>query len=287
MKLTEAQIRKIVRLANGDTMSLSSLKGEVFSRMLDDGVIRLVLHGSHKSVMAPDGEKLREYVLSKYNIGNLEEYLTVTGADDVMRSALTKVAGDSKRKSARVLRGFMANSYTAIEAWIGSHKFNIEPTDGVANYIYQWQNFKIPEDVIVVGIENVENFHNIHRQKWLFDGILSSNARLLFVSRYTKNSDLMSWLKNIPNRYIHFGDLDLAGVQIYLREYYDVLGDRAEFLIPSDFDKRIKTGNPERYDVQYQQCKNMRITDPRVKQLVESIHSHHRGYDQEGLIISE
>lgn len=92
---------------------------------------------------------------------------------------------------------------------------------------------------------------------------------------------------HIPNRYIHFGDLDLAGVQIYLREYYDVLGDRAEFLIPSDFDKRIKTGNPERYDVQYQQCKNMRITDPRVKQLVESIHSHHRGYDQEGLIISE
>lgn len=287
MKLTEAQIRKTVRLANCETMSLSSLKGEVFSRMLDDGVLKLVMHGSHKSVMAPDGRRLREYVLSKYNINNLEEYLAATGTNDVTRYALTKVAGDSKNKTVPVMRGFMVNSYTAIEAWIGSHEFHIEPTDGVANYIYQWRNFKIHEDVIVVGIENVENFHHIHRQKWLFDGILSSNARLLFVSRYTKNSDLISWLKNIPNRYVHFGDLDLAGVQIYLREYYDVLGDRAEFLIPSDFDKRIKTGNPERYTVQYPQCKNMRITDSRVAPLVESIHRHHRGYDQEGYIISE
>ena len=71
--------------------------------------------------------------------------------------------------------------------------------------------FAIPEDVMVVGIENPENFRWISRQKVFFKENLSSSSPLLFVSRYpqTQHGDLIRWLKAIPNRYVHFGDLDL------------------------------------------------------------------------------
>ncbi len=104
------------------------------------------------------------------------------------------------------------------------------------------------------------------------------------MSRYPlqQHGDLIRWLKAIPNRYVHFGDLDLAGVAIYQNEYYCHLGERSSFLIPDDYEERISKGKRERYDDQLPQYGKMKIADPRVEQLVSCIHRYHRGYDQEG-----
>ena len=53
----------------------------------------------------------------------------------------------------------------------------------------------------------------IRHQREFFESEIGSQ-RLLFVSRYPQSTDLRSWLQNIPNRYIHFGDFDLAGIHI-------------------------------------------------------------------------
>lgn len=66
--------------------------------------------------------------------------------------------------------------------------------------------------------------------------------KVLFVSRYPQSKDLCAWLKMIPNRYIHFGDFDLAGVSIFLSEFYSELGERAEFYIPADVEQRLQMG---------------------------------------------
>ena len=88
----------------------------------------------------------------------------------------------------------------------------------------------------------------------------------------------------IPNRYIHFGDFDLAGVHIYLSEFYAHLGDRASFLVPSDIEKRLAKGNASLYDQQYAKFKNMKVTDARLQPLVDMIHHYRKGYEQEGYI---
>ena len=40
---------------------------------------------------------------------------------------------------------------------------------GKLTFICDWQSFSVPEDVIVVGIENMENFRLVQRQKYLFE----------------------------------------------------------------------------------------------------------------------
>ena len=88
----------------------------------------------------------------------------------------------------------------------------------------------------------------------------------------------------IPNRYVHFGDLDLAGINIYLTEFYHHLGERASFLIPDDYAQRLQKGSAQRYADQYAKFGRMKIDDIRLQSLVECIHQHKRGYDQEGFI---
>ena len=94
----------------------------------------------------------------------------------------------------------------------------------------------------------------------------------------------MNWLLHIPNTYIHFGDLDLAGVHIFLTEYFSHLGTRSSFFIPKDYEQRIAIGSSERYTEQYPQYGNMNVADGRLLELIACIHKYHRGYDQEGYV---
>ena len=142
------------------------------------------------------------------------------------------------------------------------------------------EEMRIPDDVVVIGMENGENFQRIRGQQYLFGGL-----KVLFVSRYPQSTDLRTWLQMIPNRYIHFGDFDLAGIEIYQREFYVFLRERSEFFIPADVEERLKNGNRRLYDVQYARYKFMDIMDERLLPLVEMIHRYGKGYEQEGYII--
>ena len=75
----------------------------------------------------------------------------------------------------------------------------------------------------------------IRKQRLLFESVLKDKP-LLFVSRYPQSTDLRNWLKGIPNKYVHFGDYDLAGIHIFSTEFYKYLGDRSTYLIPLDIE---------------------------------------------------
>ena len=134
-------------------------------------------------------------------------------------------------------------------------------------------------------MENAENFMQIRKQRWLFDAQFPGK-QLLFVCRYPQENleNLRSWLLRIPNRYVHFGDFDLAGVHIYLSEFYAYLGNRSSFLVPSDIEERLAEGNAALYNQQYARFRNMAVTDVRLQPLVNMIHHYRRGYEQEGYI---
>lgn len=200
----------------------------------------------------------------------------------------TGLTGNSKYQHIRTFRGFLVNSYDAIDATLGGRPFLISPLDGSSVFVNESDVFDIPEDVVVVGMENAENFMRIRNQRKLFD-VLFPNKRILFVSRYPQNaiSDLREWLQRIPNHYVHFGDFDLAGIHIYLSEFYAYLGEKASFLIPDDIEERLKNGNPTLYDQQYARFKDMRVADVRLCPLVDMIHHYRKGYEQEGYILAE
>ena len=198
----------------------------------------------------------------------------------VSRAEQVAMAGNSKVRKTRGFKGFLVNSYSPIEAILREEPLVIEPVQGTSIFIEDYEHFRIPDDVVVVGMENGENFQRIRGQQYLFDDL-----KVLFVSRYPQSTDLRTWLQMIPNRYIHFGDFDLAGIEIFQREFYAFLRERSEFFIPADVEERLKNGNRRLYDVQYIRYKFMDIMDERLLPLVEMIHRYGKGYEQEGYII--
>lgn len=283
MKKTVAVIDKMIRLANGEVLPASNLKGDWFEQMQADGILVTMTHGSRKSLRVADRISFRHYLASQYDIRDLEQTRELMSADSVNRGLQVEITGDSKFLSHRTFAGFLVNSYQPIDAVLNGTPLTILPPDGTFIFIADYQHFSIPEDVVVVGVENAENFRYVARQKYLFEDF----DKILFVSRYpqSQSKDLLQWLMSISNKYIHFGDLDLAGVSIYQNEYYRYLGSRASFLIPEDYEKRISEGNLDLYNSQLPQYGKMNVEDIRVSKLLSIIHHYHRGYEQEGYIV--
>lgn len=284
MKKTVGLLEKLLALAAGNALPASALKGDWFREMLQEGILITIQHGSRKSFRAVNASSLRSFVKEKYNIDSLEACRDMLSDGDYSRAALVQQTGDSKFIPRRTFRGFLVNSYEVINARLNNLPFQIRPIEGAYTFVYDYASFSVPEEVVIVGIENSENFRYIPRQRDFFAKEIAGDVPLLFVSRYPQNGDLVRWLASISNRYVHFGDLDLAGLHIFQSEFYKQLGARASFLIPEDYELRIMNGSPERYNAQSRKFRNMPVLDKRIVPLLECIHRYHRGYDQEGYI---
>lgn len=273
--------RRMMQLLEGERIASSRFQMDVARELLDEDILVASSSGYRKSYRLRDPQGLRTYLAQRYDIdGNLEQWYEIKSSEEeIKRSEQVKAVGNSKLKKTRAFRGFLINCVTPIEATLCDEPLILQPAKGTSVFLEDFEHFRVAEDVIVVGLENGESFQSIRDQQYLFEGM-----KVLFVSRYPQSNDLRSWLQMIPNRYIHFGDFDLAGVSIFLTEYYSYLGDRAEFFIPTDVEKRIENGNRLLYDIQYERYKNMAVADKRLESIVEIIHRYKRGYEQEGYI---
>ena len=106
MKKTAKLIEKLIRLANGDALPASSLKGAWFEQMLNDGILLATAHGSRKSFRASDGMTLLQYVASQFDIHDLEQTRCVLSDEDVSRASLVAATGDSKFLSRRTFNRY-------------------------------------------------------------------------------------------------------------------------------------------------------------------------------------
>lgn len=284
MKITLALVEKVIRLRDGETLPASLLKGEWVEELVRDGVLISTSHRSRRALFAPNANALcKALVAVDERFADLEFLRAALSSENALRSQQASETGNSKLVMVRSCPGFPVNSHEPISCKLNDREFIVNPQEGSFVFVADWQEFKIPEDVIVVGIENMENFRLIRQQRELFEQTIGSQ-RLLFVSRYPQSTDLRSWLQMIPNRYIHFGDFDLAGINIFLTEFHSHLGDRSSFLIPSDIEERLAKGSIKRYNDQYQKFKSINSNIPEIQHLIDAINKYHRCYDQEGYI---
>lgn len=284
MKITVALIDKLIRLRDGDSLPASQLHGEWIEELIRDGILISTSHGSRRTLHAPQSDTLCKALSAiDERLVDLEQMRDTLLSNDLSRSVQASATGNSKLVTVRSCPGFPINSYEPIICRLNGQEFTVNPPKGSFLFIADWQTFSIPSDVVVVGIENMENFRMIRQQRQLFTQAIGSR-RLLFVSRYPQSKDLVSWLQKIPNRYVHFGDFDLAGINIFLSEFHIHLKERSSFLIPNDIEARLRNGSKERYDAQYLRFHNLQTNIQPLQSLIELINKFHRCYDQEGYI---
>ena len=277
MKISKTTAILLQSLVDGESVASSALPKHIAETLCSEGFLTVRAKGSRRLFSAIDTKALRNYLSAKY--GDLD------GGDDNYhtRARQAFVSGNSKQVYVRSCPGFPVNSYEPIGCTINGCEFVVAPQEGSFIFVADWKTFVVPEDIVIVGIENMENFRMIRQQRELFE-LTIGNRRLLFVSRYPQSADLRMWLRKIPNPYIHFGDFDLAGIHIFLTEFYPVLGNRGSFLIPADIEERLKNGSMERYNLQYPRFHGIGTEIPSLQNLIDIINRYHRCYDQEGYI---
>ena len=282
MKVSKTLVTTLQRLMNGESVDASILRKDFANTLMSEGLLTVQTHGSRRVFRTIDALALKNFLQSRY-----EELRTI--GDEipdryVNRSKQAAETGNSKLVKVRSCPGFPVNSYEPITCLICGDEFVINPPEGSFVFIDDWQSFIIPKDTIVVGIENMENFRKVRQQRYLFEKEIGS-SQILFVSRYPQSTDLHDWLQSIPNRYIHFGDFDLAGIHIFLTEFYKSLGNRSSFLIPSDIEQRISNGSQIRYNDQYAKYHTLHCDISYLQSLIDIINKCHRCYDQEGYVL--
>lgn len=283
MKITLSLIEKLIRLRSGVSLPASALRGEWVEELLRDGTLINCSHGSKRSIIASSPLTLEQALgLIDERLGNLDVMKRIYSGNS-LRSEQAAASGNSKLVQVRSCPGFPVNSYEPISCLLNGQEIVVQPQEGTFLFVSDWKNFLVPKDVVIVGIENMENFRLIRQQKNLFSSLLP-NRRILFVSRFPQSLDLRLWLKDIPNSYVHFGDFDIYGIQIFLTEFQKYLGERSSFLIPVDIEERLKNGSWERYREQNSESKNIFSNIPELQRLIDLIHKYQRAYNQEGYI---
>lgn len=268
----------IQALIAGEQVAGSRISRKMLEELMDEGLLSVVTRGSRKSYRARDIEALKRFLIDKDESYRM---LDINASDS--RASMAAETGNSKLVKVRSCPGFPVNTFEPITCKLNAIDIVINPVEGSFLFITDWKVFSIPEDVVVVGVENMENFRMIRQQRALFESEIGKH-RFLFVSRYPQSTDLRSWLQSIPNRYVHFGDFDLAGIHIFLTEFHQYLGDRSSFFIPSDIEKRLAKGSNARYNEQYEMYHKLHCDINKIQNLIDLINKYHKGYDQEGYI---
>ena len=273
----------IQALIAGEQVAGSKLNSKLRDELLAEGLLLVASHGSRNSYRARDTEALKRFLIDKDESFRI---LEIDASDS--RASMAIETGNSKLVMVRSCPGFPVNSYEPIECFLDGEAFIVNPQEGSFLFVAEWEKFIIPEDVVVIGIENMENFRMIRKQRVFFEEYLQVHKlsnRVLFVSRYPQSTDLRRWLCAIPNHYLYFGDFDLAGINIFLFEFQQYLGkERSSYLIPDDVGFRLKSGSKKRYDEQYCRFKDIKSDVCELQQLIDLICHERRAYDQEGYI---
>ena len=275
---TKAELVKIQRLLAGKEIGFSSLSGPVFRELIDKEYIVLDRTGKRKMIaVVKNAEYLMKVLRQKWQINDIQEYIAYLDKEEKDRTDVQKMLGGTKEEKTSTFQGFLVNSLETVSYTLNGQKGSLPLIKGSYMFVSDYDTFQIDSDITIMYVENFTCFKQIERYVHLFE-----QGRYLFVSRLLSSNAFKEWMKGIPNRYIHFGDFDMAGIDIYLH-FFDEIGGRASFLVPDDIEERItKHGNSSLYYSQEEKYKNIKVTDNRVQPLVDMINKYHMGYEQEG-----
>lgn len=134
----------IQALISGEQVAGSKLSNKLLDELMAEGLLSVVTHGSRKSYRARDVEALKRYLIDKD-----ESYRMLEVSSFVSRASLAAETGNSKLMTVRSCPGFPVNSYEPISCSLCDKDFVVNPHEGSFVFIDNWQQFSIPQDIVV------------------------------------------------------------------------------------------------------------------------------------------
>jgi hypothetical protein len=281
MTLKISFAKALKRMAEGETLKASEIRDKsMLKRFVRDGIIQQFPATRTRFVYRiKDHSLLETYLNANYNIKSLQAYIGLQSQNEATGEESLHATYHTKEKRTVSMPGFFIKSIQPLTVKIHDHHLQLPNAPGTEMFISDPENFCISAEYTVVGVENPEVFRKIGSLINYF----KSYEPCLFVLRYMSKG-LPLWLSRISNIYLHFGDFDLSGLQIYISEYKNKLSpERCSFFIPSNIEHLIRThGNIELYEKQRQHTQNINFSQhPEIKDLAEIIQRFGKGLEQE------
>lgn len=233
-----------------------------------------------------DAEALFGIVKSNgYNVACIEDldYFIEEKNEPKSRDEIADNYSHTKRVESKSFNGLMISVFDKLEVNYNDKKQYFYALDGSGLFLHYTSKLQLDDDVIVVGVENPQVVWYINNYKHLFEN--DKKYLFLCISEY-KTTYQYKWLESFSGEYIHFGDFDLAGINIYLNTIVPKLkkAKSHSFLIPDNIYEIIKKKN---YMLDYSnQTRYLNITskeDKNLQKLIEFIKSHKITIEQEDL----
>lgn len=274
----------LLRMKRGETLKASEIKDKkTLEIFVQDGVVKKTPVSRKRFVYrVEDPTLLHDYLAANYQIKDLEAYLEILSRDEATGADSLKATYHTKTKRTTAMPGFFIKSLSPLTVNLNEEALSLPASKGKEIFISEPENLVIPEDVTIIGVENPEAFLKIAK----LDKHFSEYEPCLFVLRYMSKG-LVGWLQTLPNPYLHFGDFDLSGLQIYISEYKRHLGaTRCNFFVPDNMEELIRLyGNQNLYDQQVQHTQNLDTTNhPEIQDLARIIRKYGKGLEQEILL---
>jgi len=214
-----------------------------------------------------------------YNIDSIEEidsYIEDIFNKKSSRDTIQQYHNNSKEITSKSMNGLYVSSLQKLNIKLDDNTINILPNDGLGYFFFHTQKVEISKNTVIVGVENYQVVWFAKRYEKFFN---KPNILFVVITPY-----MLEWISNLENEYIHFGDYDLAGVNIYLNKVLPRLSSKKySMFIPNNIEQLIdKYGNSKLYEKQ-KQYNNLNCNDVKVNNLVTIIKKFKKGIEQEGL----
>ncbi len=219
--------------------------------------------------------------LTMENVEDIDRYIEEILIKDTSRDKIQQWTKSSKTTSSKSLKGLYLSSLKNLDIKINNEVVTLTPTNGLGYFCFYTEKIEISNTTIIVGVENYQVVWFAKKYRELFE-----KENILFVVR---NPYMREWIETLENEYIHFGDYDLAGINIYINEIVPRLKKCKKYwmFIPSNIESLInKYGEVELFEKQKRYL-DMDIKDKDVYELKEIIKRYKKGLEQEGLYLLE
>jgi len=213
------------------------------------------------------------------SVDEIDTYIQEIHENKPSRDKIQKWHNNSKAKDSKSLKGLYVSSLVSVDIKLDEKIVSIIPNNGLGYFLFYTQKIELFDDTIVVGVENYQVIWFARNYKQFFE-----NDNILFV---VINPYMLEWISDLENEYIHFGDYDLAGINIYLHKVVPRLkkSNKYSMFIPSNIETLIeKYGDFELYEKQ-KQYTSLDTQDIQINNLIKSIRDNKKSIEQEGLYL--
>jgi hypothetical protein len=286
-KLNLKDLRSLLTLIEERSILGSAISKPLLETLSKEHLVSVKREGRSYIVRTSYPEMVRGFAQRLAGTDDLDSYLSALEGQQAgikpSRTEAAQLVNNSKAFGTDVMRGIRLNTIKPVTVSYEGKESVIDPLPGICVEIDEQAHLDVDPEIIVVGVENYATFMRIKDYAHLFQ----DGKPYLFTYRSTGSKDSygrwIDWLKRISNHYIHFGDLDKGGLKIYIDSFRSVLGERAEFFIPENYEELIRNGSTKLWNDQFAQAAPDVTKDPRIKPLFDAIEKYHKSCEQEKL----